>query len=217
MKLQDLKSIWEDTTHRKQPEQSVTPQQIRSLINEKSNLTLAQIKRTMRTKMWVAGISMIVALLLSAGQLFNWFDEPLFFSEILTLTEAGLIFLLMGGIIATVAAGNIWIYRRLTRYEKSSSTLKDRLTGAVEMLKQVMHLGIYSDVIFVPLIAGFIGYRWLYGSEVFAIDIRLGYLTWLIMAFSYISYLLAERLMNKKYGQELAHLQSYLRELNHQQ
>jgi len=214
MELETMKTFWKKESEDHFQNEKLEPEEIQSLMKSKSNTTLAQIKSTMRVKMWVAGISMIVALLLSAGQLLHWFSNPLFFSEILTLTEAGVIFLLMGGVIAAVMAGNIWNYLSINRFEQTSHNLRIRLLKTAEILKQVMRLGVYSDVVFIPLISGFIGYRWLYGSELFAFDIRFSYLVLLVVASSYGSYLIAGRLMKRKYGRELEQLKSYIRELD---
>jgi len=110
-------------------------------------------------------------------------------------------------------AGNIWYYLRIKRFEQNSHNLRKQLQRTKHILTQVMRLGVYSDVVFVPLISGFIGFRWLYRSESFTLDIQLGYLILLILATSYGAYLLATRLMKKKYGRELEQLQLYLHEL----
>lgn len=213
MDLKQLKTMWEDTNIHEKP---VSARNIHIMIKKKSKTTLAQIKSTMRVKMWVAGVSMVIALALSAGQLFRWFSEPLFFSGILSLTEAGIIFLVMGLVIATVMAGNIWYYLRIKRFEQTSHNLRKQLQQTTHILTHIMRLEVYSDVVFVPLISGFIGFRWLYGTESFTIDIQFGYLILLMAATSYGAYLLANRLMKKKYGRELEQLQSYLRELEPQ-
>jgi hypothetical protein len=213
MELEQMKTIWKTESESHFSNQQIDKQTIGSVMKQQSHNTLAIIKRKMKFKVLKAGAFGLFAIILGFLFLFGVLDEPLSVAEFLTVNETGYILMLMGIVLGVVAVVNHLSYKRIHQFEKSSEPLKQTLNQTVDILLKVMSIGIYSDVIFVPLIAGFASYIWLFQRNGLALDSRLFYLALLTGGIAVLSYMIASRLMQKKHGDNLQRLKGYILEL----
>lgn len=214
MELETLKKLWQEGDGPPFNTQTREKNHLESLMKNKSQSTFAKLKRSMRLKSATAGFLGIFALSVSVMQLLSIFNEPMVDFSFLSASEMGMIMALMGMVLLTVAAFNFTGYRRIARFERSARSLKAMLEESAGVLRRVMAIGVYSDAIFVPLIAGFVAYTWLFQRQGFVWDIRLAYLVLIVSGTALFSYFTANRLMRSKHGTHLSKILDYLKELN---
>ncbi|NBC66171.1 MAG: hypothetical protein GVY07_11035 [Bacteroidetes bacterium] len=212
MELETMKTIWKKESEQHFQNNKIEQQKIQSLMNSKSQMTFAMIKRSLQFKSRTAGIIGTGALILAAFYFFGVIEEPLFVAPFLGVTETGVILFLMGLILCVTALANLLSYNRVKQFEQSSKSLKQMLSESVIILRNIIYLGIYSDAIFVPVLSVFIAYKWLFDAGL-VWDIRLLYLVLIVSGAAILSYTIASRFMYQKHGGNLERLQGYLKEL----
>ncbi|MDZ7771755.1 MAG: hypothetical protein U5K31_03300 [Balneolaceae bacterium] len=213
MELETLKTIWQEAGKSPYHGHTMDKDHIQSLMKKKSQTTFANIKRSMRLKAVAAGVIGTFVLAVSVVQLLAITEEPILDFSFLSAFEMGLVAAVMSMVVLTVAAVNFIGYRRITRFECSTRPLKAMLEESVVLLRRIMMIGVYSDAIFTPAIAGFVAYIWLFQRQEFAWDIRLIYLVMIMAGTAFFAYVTANWLMQGKHGSHLNKLQGYLKEL----
>jgi len=213
MELEVMKKNWQKKSENHFQKNNIELEEARSLMKSKSRMTFAKMKRSMKFKTGTAGTIGMGALILAALYLSGVIDEPLSVAPFLNAMETGIILLLMGLIVCIASVTNLLSYKRVKQFERSSKSLKQMLRESVDILRNVITLGIYSDAVFVPIFAGFIAYKWLFESSGLIWDIRLLYLALIVSVTAILSHGIASRLMYQKHGGNLKRLQGYLKEL----
>jgi len=213
MELETMKTIWKKESEEHFQNNQIEQEKIQSLMNSKSQMTFAKIKRSMQFKSGTAGIIGTGALILAAFYFFGVIEEPLSVAPFLSVTETGVILFLMGLIVCVTAVANLLSYNRVKQFEQSSKPLKKMLSESVTILRNIISLGIYSDAIFVPVFSGFIAYKWLFNDGLVS-DIRLFYLVLIVSGAAVLSYFIASRFMYQKHGGNLERLRGNLKELD---
>ena len=213
MELEQLKDIWETTSEKETAKNRIDDRAVRAMISKKSKTTVSNIKRTMWFKLWMAGLSSIASIILSVYHLASTAENPLFLENLLTKSEVGFIFMVMGIVMVFISIYNFINYKRVDEFEKSNEPLKHTLIRIIEIIDTKIKLTIYSDLAFTPLIAGFIAYIALFKRQGFVLDIRALYLVLIVLAVAAFSYFINERIMKRKFGNDMERLKDYLYEL----
>lgn len=213
MDLETMKTIWKKENEHQFAQQKVNPKTITNLMKQKSNTTFASMKRSMKFKTITSSLIGTGTIILAGSHLFSLVEESFFPMELLTITEAGTLFAIMGLVLITVAIANASGYKRISRFEQSSKPIKQMLEEGISILRRIISLDVYSDAIFVPIISGFAAYVWLFQREAFVFDIRVVYLLLIVGGTAALSHIIASRLSQIKHGGNLRRIQGYLNEL----
>jgi len=209
MVLEALKTAWNNI----EEPSSVGAIEIKSLIRQRSNTAVAQIKRAMRLKMIMAGISSAIALVITGIQLLPANEQPVVLEKYLSSMEVSVMFAVMGLVMLFIAATNLQAYRQIQQFERSARPLKESIKAVLSLIRRQIRLVIYSDVVFTPLIMGYVAYAQLFKNGTFELDRRVAFLLGIILAAGAFSYFYNRWSLRRKFGAAMTKLKNNITEL----
>ncbi len=214
MELDELRDIWNETAQKHSERYWINASVVKGMIEQRSHTTVANIKRTLLFKIRMAGFTGLVSLVMAGFHLFNPLQTPLFLEQMLTLNEAGIINLVLGALLIGIAYSNYQNYLRIVRFDKSAEPLQLTLVAIREIIQRIMKLVIYSDLIFSPLIVGFISYLSLFQRDGFLLDHRIAYLLLAVTVTGILSYVINRWFLKRKFSRDLNRINECLNELD---
>lgn len=217
MEFDQLKTVWEKTTEHDVEGYFVSKQEVRQLIGKRSNTTISQLKRKIRTKVLMAGC--VGVLLLIFGSYVLIAKEPVFdLLKPLIPSQSnlamGTFYLVFGLVVSFISVFNAFSYRNILNIEKRKSDLKSSIKNILKIVQKAMRVKIYSDTIVVPatilvlVIIDIIEDIGIFPNTTSPILFALG-----AVVFAIFSYLLTKYGQNKRYGSQIRALQTCLEEL----
>lgn len=213
MELDDLKLIWKEEAKQLQASQKVQIDEVRGILTRKSQTTIADIKATMKYKI---GMTALTGLICATVAILNGFvieagDHIL--NGLIDKVPSVFVYSLLSVSLLVICLFNFVSYIRISDFEKSSLPIKETLEFVHRIIRSVMKLGTYSDLIVSPFIFGFVAYFAFYGKSGFELDIRLLYVGLIYLGGLALSYFGNRWQMQKRYGDDADRIEGYLEEL----
>lgn len=211
MELEELKVLWKKETEKEVSSHRVDVDEIRGVITRKSQSTIADLKRKLKIKVAITGITSLICL---AVVLFNLTDKlSESFGDIMDASQMGIIYSVLGVSLIIISVFNFFNHIRITDFERSSLSIKETIEHVTKIIKGAMNLGTYSDLIVSPFVFAFIAFVFFYREEVFQFDIRTLYVLLVYIAGLAFSYLTNRWGMKRRFGNDLDQLKKYQKEL----
>lgn len=217
MELEQLKSIWQKTTKREVEGYFISREEVRELIQKRSNTAVAQIKRGVRNKVFMAGTIGLVMVLFSVLTFSS--EEPVFsfvdfLSDSETNFEVGIFYLVFGFVVLFISLFNAYSYRQITNIEDSKSDLKTSVTSILGIIRRAIRAKVYSDSLVIPLTVLILAVVSLTrGQGVFPNATILFFSVLGAVGFGVFSYFLTRHGQKKRYGRQIEDLEECLQEL----
>lgn len=216
MEIKDLKSVWKKASDQENPSYWVSEADIRDMISNKSNTTIADVARALKFKIRTSTIGVMISL---AAVIFglNANDSPektYFFGQLDTPEQFAVAIGLLGLVLLRFSIVLRLRYRQILNYQTTAYSLRDSITNARNAVKDVIRTGTYSDTFGMTVFILWVSYIKLFGSGVFQADTRLLYLLLIGLAVPVVLYLISRRLHYNKYRHFVEALELYLDELN---
>lgn len=213
MELDDLKAIWKEANVRHESDQLIHAKEIKALIHQKSNTTIAQVKRAMRFKIIMLCFAVTIAFIIGIIHAFPFFDPTFILEAYLSKMEISIMFFVLSLITLGLAISHFGSYKRIVQFEKSASSLKTTIINILDILKRVTKLAIYSDVFVTPLVAGYVVYAILLKEDSFTLGTHLGIVIMTASIMVVFSYFSNKWAMKRKFGNQIKQLKEHLSEL----
>lgn len=214
MEVNEIKTLWQQTSGDQMEHFWQNEDNIRTLINNKSQSEIAVIKRTMVNKCWISGIVSSMAVVMSLVHLMGLSQKPLVFESYLGIEASGFLFLLMGIVIAGISIFNGLASRRINWEQAAGEPLKYALIRITEIFRLKINLETATDTIFTPLVAGIVSYLVLFGHEGLAWDIRVLYVVFITALVGIAAYFINRWLMQNRFNENLNRLENCLSDLH---
>lgn len=215
MELTDLKSIWKKVVDEQGAKYQLDEQHVRSVIHKKSNATISKVKRELRLKGWMSGAVGILTIILAPVFLFENNDHNYPLDTIFSRLEMSTIMLFVGIILLALFINIIISYKKITTFQRTSDNLKLTIRATIELLKRIVKLGIFSEVISVPFVVTWIAYKKLFQDDGLILDIRLLYLSLIALTVIVLKYHLIKYFQNRKFGPYIDSLQECLDDIDY--
>ncbi|MEO9887181.1 MAG: hypothetical protein ABJR05_04145 [Balneola sp.] len=211
MELEELKILWKEEAEKEVSAHKVNVDEIRGVITRKSQSTIAAVKKTMKMKVVVTGLTSIICLATVFFGLTDSLSESL--GKFMNATQMAIMYSILGVSLGTISVFNFFNHIRITDFERSVLPTKETIQHVAKIIKGAMSLGTYSDLIVSPFIFAFVGYAYFYREEVFQFDIRVLYVLLVYAGGLAFSYFTNKYAMQKRFGNDLDRLKGYLKEL----
>lgn len=211
MELEDLKILWKEEAEKEVSAHKVNVDEIRGVITRKSQSTIAAVKKTMKMKVVLTGLTSIICLGTVFFGLTDSFSESL--GKFMNATQMTILYSILGISLGIISVSNFFNHIRITDFERSVLPTKETIQHVAKIIKGAMNLGTYSDLIVSPFIFGFVGYVLFYREEVFQFDVRAIYVILIYAGGLTFSYFTNKYAMKKRFGNDLDRLKWYLKEL----
>lgn len=217
MELDQLKTVWQKTTQKEVEGYFISADEVKSLIKKRSNTAVAEIKRGVRNKVFMAGG--IGSLMIMVSIIAFNSDEPFYsFVDFLSSpeanTEVGIFYLVFGLVICFISVFNAFSYKQILNVEKLETDLKTSIKSVLSIIKKAVRTKIYSDTAVVPITIFSIvaidlmrGLSFIPSTKILVLLIFGGF------AFAIFSYFLTSYGQNKRYGKQIEVLEECLQEL----
>ena len=213
MELSELKSIWQKTSTAQGEGYFVSAEQIQHLIKKKSNTAVAEIKRGMYKKIFMAG-SIGVFMILFSILTFNSNEPVLSFIESYTNSEVGVFYLTFGIVICFISIFNAIGYRRIKRSEVFEPDLRSFIEHVLSIIKSATRVKIYSDTLVLPLtLIAYVIMDIVFDREVFQTTNSILIPIALALGCAVFLYLKSKYEQKKRYGTQIRILEECLQEL----
>jgi magnesium-transporting ATPase (P-type) len=213
MELEELKTLWKVESEKEVSTHHVNLDEVRGVIARKSQSTITDVKKTMKLKVAVTGITSIICLATVFFGLTESLSENLMLDKFMNTTQMVIMYSILGISLGIIAVFNFFNHIRITDFERSVLPIKETIQHVAKIIKGAMNLGTYSDLIVSPFIFAFVGYVFFYREEVFQFDIRVFYLILVYVGGLAFSYVINKFAMQKRFGDDLDRLKGYLKEL----
>lgn len=216
MELADLKSVWKKATEHSEPGYWVSRENISTMIKERSQSTMADMKRALRFKVRTstAGVLLALTVVIVMLNVNDSPDETYFFGLLDTAEQFATLMGIMGSVLLGFSIMLRIRLRQINQHESLATTLKESISNARAMMKKVMQSGVYSDTLGISVLAIWITYIRLFGNEPFLADSRLLYLLIIALMVPIVMYRLGRSMQSNKYGHFISALDQYLEELD---
>jgi hypothetical protein len=211
MELEELKVLWKEEAEKEVSSHRVDVDEVRGVITRKSQSTIADLKRTLKVKVAITGITSLICLAAVVFNLTNTLSES--FGGIMDASQMGIIYSVLGVSLIIISVFNFFNHIRITDFERSSLSIKETIEHVTKIIKGAMNLGTYSDLIVSPFIFAFIAFVFFYREEVFQFDIRTLYVLLVYIAGLTFSYFTNRWGMKRRFGNDLDQLKKYQKEL----
>jgi hypothetical protein len=213
MELEELKVLWKQETEKEVSARKVNVDEVRGVITRKSQSTIADVKRTIRMKVVITGVSSIFCLATVVFNLSDSLSESFGLDRFMSPTQLAIIYTILGVSLAIISIFNFFNHIRITDFERTSLPIKETIEHVAKIIKGAMNLGTYSDLIVSPVIFAFICYVYFYREEVFQFDIRMLYVALIYAGGLAFSYFTNRWGMKRRFGNDLELLNKYQKEL----
>ena len=213
MELEELKIIWQEETEKEALAHQVSMDEVRGVITRKSQSTIAKLKRALKIKVAVTGISSLICLASVVFGLTEPLSETLSLDQFMGPSQLAIIYTTLGVSLAIISIFNYFNHIRITDFEWSSLPIKETIEHVIKIIRGTMNLGTYSDLIVSPIVFAFVGYVFFYREEAFQLDIRMLYVALIYFAGLIFSYYTNRYAMQKRFGDHLDQLEKYQEEL----
>lgn len=217
MELEQLKSIWQKTTEREVEGFFISREEVRDLIKKRSNSAVAQIKRGVRNKVFMAGaiglVMVIFSILIFSSEeaIFPYID---FLSDPETNIEVGIFYLVFGLVILFISFFNAYSYRQILNIEDRESDLKTSVQSILGIIRRAVKAKVYSDSLVIPFTVLILAVVSLTrGQGIFPSTTILLLSVLGAVGFGIFSYFLTRHGQNKRYGRQIKDLEECLKEL----
>jgi len=213
MELEELKTLWKKETEKEVSAHQLTMDEVRGVITRKSQSTIAKLKRTLKFKVAITGLSGLFCLVMVISDLTHVLGETMLLDQFMNPNQLTVIYTTLGVSLAIISIFNLLNHIRITDFERSSLPIKETIDHVTKIIKGAKNLGTYSDLIVSPVIFAFVGYVFFYEQEVFQLDIRMMYVAMIYVAGLIFSYFTNRYAMQKRFGDDLDQLKEYQKEL----
>ena len=213
MEFEELKALWKEETEKEVSAHQVNVDEVRGVITRKSQSTIADLKKTIKVKVVVTGLSSLICLLTVFFDFIGSLSENLGLDRFMNPSQLAIMYSILGVSLAIISIFNFFNHVRITDFERSALPTKETIQHVVKIIKGAINLGTYSDLIISPIVFAFIGYVFFYREEIFQFDIRVLYVTLIYAAGLIFSYFTNKFAMQKRFGNDLDRLKEYLKEL----
>lgn len=213
MDLDQLKNVWQKTSGEMGDGYFISEKSMHELIQNKSNTTIAKVKRQMKQKVRYAGTISILMLMFSALA-FNK-SAPLF--DKVSNIEAGIFYLIFGFVIAFISIFNAYSYRKVETIEQYESDLKTSISSVIKVLKSAMNAKIFSDTFVMPFtvfVLTIVAY--IRGIGAFTNPKLILFSLVVSIVMGILSYFLSKRGQCNRYEKQMNALEESLKELDDQ-
>ena len=211
MELEELKVLWKEETEKEVSSHRVDIDEVRGVITRKSQSVIADIKRTLKIKVGVAGFAGVMCLATVIFNLTESLSEGLM--SFMDSSQVAIIYSILGVSLLIISVFNFFNHVRITDFERSSLSIKETINHVIKIIKGAMNLGTYSDLIVSPFVFAFVGYVFFYREDVFQFDIRTIYVLLVYIAGLTFSYFTNKYAMQRRFGNDLDKLKTYLKDL----
>jgi len=211
MELEALKTIWVKVSEEHQKSYSVNEGLIQSMIKQKSNIEIAEIQRTMRTKIVFASLIVLVGIFI-VWSMVN-IEDFVVFEQFLSKREGIVVWSFCTILIAIVALFMTYSYRRISQLLSYSLGVKTTLEQTLKIMKEVFLVGTLSDAVGSPIIMVWVAYVQIYEEQNFVPDQRVWFLLAFGLGMGLLAYFLNRRVQRNKFGSYLNSLKDCLRDL----
>jgi len=212
MELLGLKTIWQSITANTIEKDIVEERFVSKTIHSKSNAEVSKIKRVMLFKLVFGSLAGIMTILFAILSITNP-AKVTFFNSIFSPSEYTIFFGSMALSISVMVILNYRAFRVITKFQTSSTNLKDSLARVIKVMENAMKLNIYSDALMTPIIV-----TWMTYAKVFSereLTLKLGVIVLVVvplLTFSF-SYFFQSYSQKLKFGNFVSRLKSYLKSL----
>lgn len=213
MELEELKVLWKEETEKEVSAHQVNVDEVRGVITRKSQSTIADLKRTIKVKVVVTGLSSLICLLTVFFDFIGSLSENLGLDRFMNPSQLAIIYSILGVSLAIISIFNFFNHIRITDFERSALATKETIHHVVKIIKGAINLGTYSDLIVSPFVFAFVGYVFFYREEIFQLDIRTLYVALIYAGGLIFSYLMNKFAMQRRFGKDVDRLKEYLKEL----
>jgi len=214
MEINDLKSVWKKANDQEEPGYWVSKEDVKRMIESRSKLTIADVRRAMRLKLIFLFVSTLVGI---TGVVFFKSglveSDDFWLGEWLTISQMGNMLVFMSVILSFILVLSASRYKKVVSLEKSSLPLNESLRIIREIIRGVINMGIYGDVIGVPVLAAWGMWIYYYGETGFEFDIRLIYVLLAVIVLPTLVYFKNSRFMHRRYGHFILAIDENLEEL----
>lgn len=216
MEINDLKSVWKKANDREKPGYWVSEEDIRDVIGNKSNTTMAAIARALKWKIRTSSFGVLVSLasiiiMLNAN---DGPDKTYFFGLLDTPEQFAVAMGLLGLVLLRFSVVLRLRYRQIRKYEMTAFALRESIDSARKAVKNVIRTGTYSDTFGMTVFILWVSYIRLFGHDGLMVDMRLLYFLLIGLITPVAFYLIGSRLHNSKYGHFVKALGECLDELD---
>ena len=209
MEFDELKSIWDNVIHEDEEKGLLEREGIRSLISKKSDSAIAKISRTIKFKLFIAGIAGVLTLPLSILAIIYGFK----FYDGYTPLQSGITLLLLSFIVLTMTWLNFRSYLKIQLFQGSSEDVLTTLKKVIALMENFMKVNIYSDAMFTPILTSVIVGHKLYQSGSHSVEKLILF----VIATAVLTFLLSNfinrRTMKLKFGSYMNTLRDCVHEL----
>ena len=214
MDLDQLKNVWQKTSGEMGEGYFISEENMRDLIQKKSNSSISKVKRQMKQKVRYAG-TISILMLMFAFMAFNK-KEALF--DKVSNVEAGIFYLIFGLVIAFISIFNAYSHRKVEQIEEYESDLKTSVSSVIKVLKRAMNAKIFSDTFVMPftvLVLSTVAY--IRGIGAFTNPKLILYSLLVSVTLGALSYFLSKRGQCSRYEKQMNALEESLKELELEQ
>lgn len=210
MELEQLKTVWEKMTEREVEGYFVSVEEVQQLIRKRSNTTISQIKRKIKTKIFMAGG---IGLLLLAFASHVFLSEESI-SDSASNLEVEIFYLVFGLVICFISVFNAFSYRKILNIEERKSDLKSSIQSILAIVRNAINVKIYSDTLIVPCtVLTLVVIDVVRGIGIFPNATIFLFFVLGAVVFATFSYFMAKYSQNKRYGSQIRTLENCLKEL----
>lgn len=214
MELEELKSIW--NSKEEGVVSLLSKEDMHSIIRSKSLGTISRLKKKLWSKL--VGISLCFFVVIASAVLVQ-FDpsEEKYLLETLSRDQYTIMMFLMMVLLLPFLRYTMKMYYELSRFQRSSDSLKLTLLKCLDMVTKLIRVGTNSDTIGVPIVVSFVLYIIFFGKQAFVPDVRV----LVIPAVAFLTYRLVRwkvnHFQNEKYATFINSLKEHLGELEESQ
>ncbi len=213
MELSQLKNIWESANSQLDEEFRMSKEEFRVSIRKRSNTVISKVKRIMKFKIIMGTIC--IFLLLFVGINLDWREvgDEFILGVPLSNPELLILYGFLAVLVLLLSLYNLFSYRKIIAYQRSSFDLKKSLSEIIAVIKNIIQLGIITDVIGMTCIAFFLLYIQLYKYQTIQSDYPMLIILLGTLITPFFVYRLTKFLQFRKYGNYLQALETYRDEL----
>jgi len=213
MELEELKVLWKEEVEKEVSTHKVNVDDVRGAITRKSQSTIADLKRTLLTKVVLTGITGSICIGIGFYSLFGSSEEALLLSDLMTPLQLGIMYTVLGVSLSIISVVNFFNRIRISDFEQSSLPIKETIQHVTKIIKGAMNLGTYSDLIVSPFIFAFVGYIIAFEKQFFDVEYPSLIVAGVYVAGIIFSYFSNRWGMKRRFGDDLNRLKRYLKEL----
>jgi len=212
MQLAELQSVWNEVNADIAKTDFVDQRVVKETIHSQSQTEIGKICRSLRIKLMVGGLVLIIGVMLLVGmiiapQQFNTLDFVFGTNE----TIAFYLTLILA--IGVMLRFNHQAYQKILKTQRESLPLMESLSRIVVAMKKAIRFNIYSDAFMTPIIFSWLLYAYAYRTQNFEWDMRAAVLIIFPMVIGVFSYYVQRYSQQLKFGNYIDKLQSYIKDL----